>query len=99
MQLIQSRGASCFARFQNSFAAQRSILCAIRDKSCKRASSKKIGAPRFFGHASGCQVYVLIQFLLEADSSLHHGSKAGACFMRANLTGTKCNEHKKAAKL
>lgn len=32
-------------------------------------------------------------------SDLHHGSKTGAYFMRANLTGTKCSERERDAEL
>lgn len=32
-------------------------------------------------------------------SDLHHGSKTGAYFMRANLTGTECSERERDAEL
>lgn len=32
-------------------------------------------------------------------SDLHHGSKTGASFMRANLTGTECSERERDAEL
>lgn len=55
--------------------------------------------------SSDLVIFLAVKFMPSAStfqtqhSDLHHGSKAGAYFMRANLTGTECSERERDAEL